>query len=168
MGGLGGLSSGSESESGADSDLSKQSQQVNVARARKSKPPATPRFEEFWTIYPRKVSRLSALRAWVKNDCERIADDVLAGIQAQLPAFTARELDKVPHAATWLNAQRWTDPVELPRLTSVKAPAETWEQRDARLRREAAERDSRARREANEKARQVIASVAVGEKPEWA
>ncbi len=72
-----------------------------------------PKFEEFWKAYPRKVSKLPALKAWIKNDVE---DDIFMAQAAidDLKKRTrmhwwSRDKSKIPHPATWINAQRWYD-----------------------------------------------------------
>ncbi len=70
-------------------------------------------FEAFWIMYPRKVARKDALKAWAS--CVREADLV--------PLFSALvhwrriwlkrdELEYVPYPGTWVRGERWTD--ELP------------------------------------------------------
>lgn len=79
-------------------------------------------FDEFWKIYPRKVAKGSALKAW--NNAVKTAkpEDIIAGAKTYAkdkmrdPKFTA-------HPATWLNAQRWLDEpqVEEKRLMGDRA-----------------------------------------------
>jgi hypothetical protein len=72
-------------------------------------------FEEvFWKAYPRKTakkkSREAARKVWTEED----ADGIMAGLER------AKESDQwrrdggrfIPHAATWLNQERWTDEEE--------------------------------------------------------
>lgn len=72
-------------------------------------------FDEFWALYPRKVAKASALKAWKKAaTSEAIKDQIMAGLRQQL--LTLREKDRqfIPHAATWLNGRRWEDELERP------------------------------------------------------
>jgi hypothetical protein len=67
-------------------------------------------FDEFWAAYPRKVAKAVARKA-----CARLTE------QQQLDACKAidehclywetkeTELEFIPHASTWLNAERWED-----------------------------------------------------------
>ena len=80
------------------------------------KPPPD-RFDEFWKIYPRKVSKAAARRAWKKIEpSAAVADIVIAAVVAQSAtgAQMAADIEAVhkPHAASWLNAARWNDAVE--------------------------------------------------------
>ena len=54
--------------------------------------------------------------------CEAIADAVMAGLCAQMPEFSTRAPDKVPHPATWLNGTEWKDPPLAPRARPVALP----------------------------------------------
>ena len=66
-------------------------------------------FTEFWQIYPRRIARLAAMKAYKR--ARKLADkDKIHGAAKRYaderngkdPTFTA-------HAATWLNAGRWDD-----------------------------------------------------------
>lgn len=66
-------------------------------------------FTEFWAIYPRRIGKGAAQKAWVKALKHAPKETILAGVHtyAQLrsgedPAFTA-------HPSTWLNQHRWDD-----------------------------------------------------------
>jgi hypothetical protein len=72
-------------------------------------------FAAWWAIYWRKVAKKAAekaFRAHVKTP-ERFAQ-VMTATKQQTPAMMARDPDKRPHAASWLNGERWNDPVEAP------------------------------------------------------
>lgn len=76
-------------------------------------------FEEFWTIYPRKVAKGAAKKAWDKIK----ADDyeaVIAGAQ-RFALDPNRDETFTPHPATWLNSERWTDE-PLPPKKPLNAP----------------------------------------------
>jgi hypothetical protein len=68
------------------------------------------KFDAFWQLYPRKVAKKAAARAWAKLS----AQERIAAIQA-IPEHAAqwqaqsREDWQIPHASTWLNDERWTD-----------------------------------------------------------
>jgi uncharacterized protein YdaU (DUF1376 family) len=72
-------------------------------------------FERFWKVYPRKVGKRPALRAWKKLGKARPDADVL--IAAVLMQAGSDDWQKdggqyIPHPTTWLNQGRWED--ELP------------------------------------------------------
>lgn len=72
-------------------------------------------FDEFWSLYPRKVAKEMAWRAW-----ERLSPDAqracLDSIRKWRRVWTMDGQDTrfLPHAATWLNQSRWTDEVPEP------------------------------------------------------
>jgi len=76
------------------------------------------RFNIFWKQYPRKVAKPNALKAWnkIKPD-EELLKKILAAINSQ--GLSGREIQFVPHPASWLNAERWNDEIN-------SAPANDW------------------------------------------
>lgn len=83
------------------------------AKPKKPKPDMDA-FAAVWSAYPRKVSKGSAEKAWVKL-CP--APDLIAAIHAAVIAQARSfkwqaEPQYIPHLATWLNAKRWEDEVE--------------------------------------------------------
>lgn len=65
-------------------------------------------FDRFWKIYPRRVAKSDAERAWAKAITKADVETILVGAQrlrdqpGRDPAFT-------PYPATWLNGARWAD-----------------------------------------------------------
>ena len=71
-------------------------------------------FPAFWKLYPRKVAKLAAEKAFKKHvTSEEIFQQVVRGLEAQMPKLT-RDLNFCPYPASWLNGARWLDPVESP------------------------------------------------------
>jgi hypothetical protein len=69
-------------------------------------------FTEFWTCYPRKVAKKTAQVAWAKlKPDNNLLQKMLAAIKDQktCPQWTRDNGDSIPHPATWLNGERWTD-----------------------------------------------------------
>ena len=65
-------------------------------------------FDRFWSVYPRKVARLIAVRAWNKlAPTEALQAVILASVAAHAAEWQERRF--IPHASTFLNQQRWTD-----------------------------------------------------------
>lgn len=84
-------------------------------RARKPDPMTG--FAEFWRMYPRKVGKGQAERAWPKAVAAAGGnhEDILAGLKVALAldAFDLRDDARFcPHASTWLNGKRWLDGIE--------------------------------------------------------
>lgn len=70
-------------------------------------------FLAFWRAYPRKVARLAAWKAFLRTGVK--GDTLLAGLAWYCRTeWKDRPVDKIPHAATWLNQRRWEDAQETP------------------------------------------------------
>lgn len=66
-------------------------------------------FDAFWQTYPRKVSKGQAVKAYRSARKKADADEILAGLKRHLPLWAGKDITFVPHAATWLNGERWAD-----------------------------------------------------------
>lgn len=62
-------------------------------------------FDEFWHLYPRKVAKAKAEKAW-RNLTK--TDKKAALMSVTTWPFSA-ETRFIPHAATWINQKRWED-----------------------------------------------------------
>lgn len=67
------------------------------------------RFDEFWKLYPRKVAKTPAHKAYLKALKETDHGTLVAGLTAQIGWGIFAEPKYSPHAATWLGAGRWSD-----------------------------------------------------------
>jgi hypothetical protein len=88
-------------------------------------------FDLFWKAYPKKKSKLQALRTW-----EKLAR-IRPPIQELLAAITrARKSDQwmkaggqfIPYPSTWLNDGGWMDEheVDMPEIVNSKPWHESW------------------------------------------
>jgi hypothetical protein len=70
-------------------------------------------FEQFWKAYPRKVAKKPALTAWIKQDVEADLYGAKAAVDDLLKrtrlGWWNKDKTKIPHPASWINAQRWLD-----------------------------------------------------------
>lgn len=69
-------------------------------------------FDEFWTAYPKKVSKADAQKAYRKiNPSESLQAEILAAVsRAKTSADWAKDNGQfIPYPASWLNARRWED-----------------------------------------------------------
>jgi hypothetical protein len=70
-------------------------------------------FDAFWQLYPRRVAKLDAQRAWA-----RLSGTDRAEVLRRLPLFvdywanTRSEKRYVLHPATFLNGRRWEDEID--------------------------------------------------------
>jgi len=81
-------------------------------------------FDEFWQAYPRKIGKAAAEKAYAKAVKQSGHDEIMQGLNSQLPSISAKEVQFQPHPSTWLNQGRWEDQMEKP--TKVKEPWEYW------------------------------------------
>lgn len=87
------------------------------------------RFDDFWSAYPRKEAKGAARTAYEKA-CRKIGgDDPAETLLAALALARERWEDPkfIPHPATWLNQERWTDQTEVAEPKSIFS--EGWAER---------------------------------------
>lgn len=75
---------------------------------------ATPTFELFWSIYPKKRDKGHARLAFRKHSKTTDPAIIIAGAHkyAAFVQDTGVEFQFIPYAATWLNGERWDDDLE--------------------------------------------------------
>jgi len=73
-------------------------------------------FADFWLLYPRRVARKDAERAWARIS-ERDRVEALTALVGWRRVWADKDPQFIPHASTWLNGERWTD--ELPVASAV-------------------------------------------------
>jgi len=76
-------------------------------------------FEDFWKLYPRKVNKGTAKKAWEKLCSKKLTDpdrptwrEIKRAVYAQKKTKQWQNKTYIPHPATWLNNYRWLDGVE--------------------------------------------------------
>lgn len=81
-------------------------------------------FKEFWDVYPRKVGKAAALRAFRKALKQVDAQVILEGARrfAEDPNLPQKQF--IPHPATWLNRGSWDDE-PLPQREQPSQPVES-------------------------------------------
>lgn len=82
------------------------------------------RFEDFWSVYPKKVKKVDSLKKWKLKNLDAIADTLIADVENRL-ANDGRWLEGfVPDPTTYLNGERWNDDLEPRRMNKKKTYAE--------------------------------------------
>jgi hypothetical protein len=66
-----------------------------------------PGFAAFWASYPRKAGKRTAAAAYDRAVKRASAQQILDGLQQQIPAWTDPQF--IPHPTTWLNRDGWLD-----------------------------------------------------------
>lgn len=87
------------------------------AEAEAYKTSCASRFDEFWISYPRKKSKGTAEKAWLKlRPDEQLHGRILAAVErAKNSDDWQRDGGKfIPYPASWLNAKGWEDSTEAP------------------------------------------------------
>lgn len=68
-------------------------------------------FALFWEVYPLKVGKGDAVKAWKKALKKTSADEIVSAVKR----FAWPDDKKfIPHPASWLNAERWADEAPKP------------------------------------------------------
>jgi hypothetical protein len=67
-------------------------------------------FDDFWTVYPRKVGKPAARRAWNGAVKRAAVIDIAEGLRRWVEHWRAENRPEfIPHPSTWLNQDRWDD-----------------------------------------------------------
>lgn len=74
-----------------------------------SKPAASTDFDTFWAQYPRKVGKIAGKKAFDKAIRLTSLEQLLSGIELLKRETAGKELEFIPHPASWLSAGRWDD-----------------------------------------------------------
>ena len=66
-------------------------------------------FEEFWVQCPRRIGKGAARKAFKTALTKASFTEIMAGMHRHAAAVDGSDIKYVPHPATWLNAERWSD-----------------------------------------------------------
>ena len=75
----------------------------------RSKKPRSAEFDKFWVVYPRKVNKGLAMKAWEKAASKAAPALIIAAVEAWKISKDFPEPDFIPHPSSWLNGERWSD-----------------------------------------------------------
>ena len=83
-------------------------------------------FEQFWQLYPRKIAKRAAQKAFDRLTKQEQFDAVEA-IEQHLAYWKLKgtEMDFIPHASTWLNQGRFEDELDMT-PKELKRPSLPW------------------------------------------
>ena len=79
-------------------------------------------FDSFWKVYPRKLAKKPALKAYLNALKRAKAEEIAAGAERYATAVRGKEPEFIKHASTWLNADCWTDEPETKSSTVTAGP----------------------------------------------
>lgn len=74
--------------------------------------PDRPEFDRFWKVYPNTAKKVDARKAYEKALKKTTHDVLFAGAENAARAWAGPDKQYAPHAATWLNGERWTEAAE--------------------------------------------------------
>jgi hypothetical protein len=86
-------------------------------------------FERFWSVYPKKVGKREALKAWKQTRKERPQTDELVDRVERLAAtddWQEQGGRYVPNPATWLRRGGWDDEIPVRRRKQRSSLSEEW------------------------------------------
>lgn len=69
-------------------------------------------FYEWWAVYPRKIAKPNAVKAYQAAVKKTTSETLLAAVGKLAGEWSGRSRDELkfcPHPATWLNQERWND-----------------------------------------------------------
>jgi hypothetical protein len=67
-------------------------------------------FDDFWKLYPRKVSKPSARTAWKGGKCDKVFDAIMADVQRRIDTeWKGQDIHYIPHPTTYIHQRRWED-----------------------------------------------------------
>ena len=81
-------------------------------------------FDEFWALYPKKVAKGAAIKAWAKlTEAEK--EEALEALPNHLKYWKLKNTEKeyIPFPATWLNQMRYLDELD---FEPPKKPTLPW------------------------------------------
>ena len=91
---------------------------LNTGKEHRNLSSSNESFNQFWSAYPRKVSKKAAERLFerIVSKREATAAELLAGAEcyARLCRADGREPRFIKHPTTWLNGGCWSDETESP------------------------------------------------------
>ena len=87
-------------------------------------------FATFWELYPRKVAKRAAEKAWNRLS-KQDQDEALKALPNHIKYWQLKETEKefICYAQTWLNQGRWEDEIDLA-PTVAKKPQIPWYSND--------------------------------------
>lgn len=69
-------------------------------------------FDKFWKIYPRKIGKGKAKDAFNKAVLKTTLSTIMDAVSEYAQSVHRKDPKFIPHAATWLNQERWDDDIE--------------------------------------------------------
>jgi hypothetical protein len=87
---------------------------------------ASPLFDEFWQLWPRREGKANAVKAWQKATKKISESDLVEKARAYVTSPTLPQAQFVPHAATWLNGERYNDEPQVHKMSESEWHEQLW------------------------------------------
>lgn len=73
-------------------------------------------FDDFWSLYPRKVVKQTARKIWAKlKPDDDLQQTILSDIRRRVKGeWNGKDMQYIPHPSTYLNQRRWEDEPSAP------------------------------------------------------
>ena len=69
-------------------------------------------FIDFWSIYPKKVGKVAARKAWKAKKLSKDTAKIVSVLRKQLETtYKGKEKQFIPNPATYLNGEKWNDEI---------------------------------------------------------
>lgn len=84
-------------------------------------------WRRFWALYPKKVDKAKAIRAWNRLKADRkLMGSMSAALKAQMATEEWRRDNgrAIPYPSTWLNNRRWEDETGISPAAAAEPPRE--------------------------------------------
>lgn len=106
---LGGISKASNARILPVAKLKQSSSNQNQNKKEKETNVSKNGFDGFWKVYPRKIGKDAATKAYASALNRATAEQILAGAIAYAESQKGKDPQYTAHPTTWLNAGRWAD-----------------------------------------------------------
>ncbi len=77
-------------------------------------------FDQFWQVYPRRICKFNAKKAWVKIKEDKSIIIEAVKKQKEADMFKLNDPQFIPHPATWLNEKRWEEEIDPPKVDRTR------------------------------------------------
>jgi len=95
-----------DTDTETDTETDKNQKKIPKKRDRSA---GSAEFDKFWVVYPRKVNKGLAMKAWEKAASKAAPALIIAAVEAWKNSKDFPEPDFIPHPSSWLNGERWSD-----------------------------------------------------------
>jgi len=78
------------------------------------------RFDEFWSVYPKKADKKEVKRKWAARKLDDMADALIADVGIRVAKDSQWLSGYAPNPLTYINGDKWKDDIQTAVQTAVK------------------------------------------------